>query len=299
MADTKIQWADMVWNPITGCTPTESPGCANCYAARFAKRFRGRFGYPLDDPFTPGTFHPGKLDEPLRWKKPRLIFVVSMGDLFHDEVSIQEIVKILWVIQEANRHTYLFLTKRPERMHRVFYELSITSRFNFKNLWLGISVSNQDDLDRWGPVLMQMRPWAAKLIMSYEPALGPVDFFPYLPRKWSYRVGRRIHREKDEGIDWIIVGGESGPGARPSHPDWFRSVRDQCQAAGVPFFFKQWGAWEITSHKTGKKYTWIDKNGKTFNTTAPLNQDCWAMAKVGKKAAGRMLDGRAWDEVPR
>ena len=308
MGRTKIEWADSVWNIITGCSPTQSPGCAHCYAKRMAQRLKGRAGYPKDDPFRV-TFHPDKLDQPLHWKKPRRIFVVSMGDLFHEKVSTQEIVKILWITQEAKHHTYMFLTKRPERMHRIFYELSITSDFNTDNIWCGISASKQDDLDRWAPILLGIPE--VKHFVSYEPALGPVDLTK-MPsqvldayndalsgRFWTSTGGYENHG--GPGLDLIIAGGESGPGARPAHPDWFRRVRDDCDAAGVPFLLKQLGAWAQNRQviKGAYKVEQYAKDNKRRGQKAVKALDEFTlMEKVGKKAAGRELDGQIWDQWP-
>lgn len=273
---TKIEWADKVWNPVTGCTKI-SEGCRNCYAERMAKRLAGRCGYPKENPFAV-TLHPDRLEEPLHWKKPSRIFVCSMGDLFHEEVPLKFIAEVFntmvaWrcpkhyrhdededgCFNEDPGHTYLILTKRPKRMKRVMEkELSeyvgecwggntpLALEFEVgswppDNLWLGVSVENQKTADERIPLLLQTP--AVKRFVSYEPALGPIDFAPWIKQ-----------------IDWLIMGGESGPGARPMHPDWARSTRDQCKAASVPFFFKQWG--------------------------------------LGKKAAGCLLDGREWKETP-
>lgn len=168
------------------------------------------------------------------------------------------------------------------------------------NVWLGVTAENQKAWDERVPLLCQTP--AEKRFVSYEPALGPIDIDP---KRWAKPSECFQAPPK---LDWLICGGESGPHARPMHPDWARSVRDQCQAAGVPFFFKKWGQWQIASHEnghrgsmmpdSGERYTWVGSNGKTYNPSAPAGLDCWAMAKVGKKAAGRELDGRTWEEMP-
>ena len=259
MAKTRIEWAEVVWNPVSGCTPI-SEGCQNCYAKRMANRLRGRCGYPADDPFRV-TLHPEKLEEPLKWKKPRRVFVCSMGDLFHEQVPDEYIAKVWEVMSNASQHTFLVLTKRPQRMKdflarlgwyihdRDGYPMEAVldegGKYTLKNVWLGVTAENQQRADERIPILLQIP--AAVRFVSIEPMLGPV----VIPEEWP---------------DWVICGGETGPGARPIHPDWVRSLRDQCQVAGTPFFFKSWGE--------------------------------WAEHKVGKKKAGRLLDGRTWDEIP-
>jgi len=232
MGNTKIEWTDRVWNPVTGCSPV-SEGCRNCYAKRMAHRLRGRYGYPKDDPFRV-TFHPGRLDEPLKWKKDSKVFVCSMADLFHENVQFEWIGHVWDAIfnrsfpdRIANKpyHTFLILTKRPCRVLQFEKWLEKDNRnVWYDNIWLGVSVENQQTADERIPVLLQIP--AAKKFVSVEPMLGFVDF------QWD------IYTD-DIRPDWVICGAETGPGARPMNPDWARSLRDQCRAAGVPFFFKQ------------------------------------------------------------
>jgi protein gp37 len=230
MGLTKIEWADRVWNPITGCSSV-SEGCQNCYAKRMANRLKGRYGYPKDEPFKV-TFHPNRLDEPLHWKKPSRIFVCSMGDLFHEDVSMETIGRILCLMRSLIHHKFLFLTKRPKRMREALLAFDMTGECNglpYDHLLFGISVENQRTADERIPILLQIP--AAKRFISCEPTLGPIDlsaFWESLP------------------ISLVIVGGETGPGYRPSGFEgyhhfalWARSLKDQCQAAGVPFFFKK------------------------------------------------------------
>lgn len=258
MAQTKIEWCDKSWNIITGCSPI-SKGCQNCWARKMANRLRGRYGYPKDNPFQI-TFHPDRLDEPLHWKKPCRIFVCSMGDLFHDDVDAFWIGSIFANIRECSRHTFLILTKRPERIKRITPALEWPN-----NLFLGVSIENQKTADERIPILLQIP--AAHHWISVEPMLSQI----YIPK--YYFVGALPTRYKGF-IDWVICGGETGPGARPLHPDWVRSLRDQCQAAGVPFFFKSWGdkgEWEelACGH-------WYQKQGKKSH----------------------LLDGKEWREFP-
>ena len=276
---TKIEWASESWNPVTGCTPI-SEGCRYCYAKRMANRLRGRYGYPKDDPFKV-TIHPDRLDQPLKWRKPKRIFVVSMGDLFHEDVKYDWIRSILFTMYGGGRHhAYLILTKRPERMYD-FFKHNMPDYWPLSNVWLGVTCENQHAADERIPILLQIP--ATVRFVSCEPLLGEIDF-SHLP-------------ESGAELDWVIVGGESGPGARPMHPDWARSVRDQCQSAGVPFFFKQHGEW------IGKAGWYLQKDMASCRSII-MDRDKndkigVSMGKVGKKKAGRILDGRTWDEYPK
>ena len=231
-----IEWTDATWNPVTGCTKV-SPGCAHCYAERITLRFR------RGPEFLPGKaeikVHPDRLDQPIRWRRPRRVFVCSMSDLFHDEVPIDYIDQVLCVMRQATHHTFQVLTKRPGRL--LSYTLSPAFTWP-PHIWVGTSVENQYWVAMRLPYLLTVP--AAFRFVSVEPLLKAVDLRPYL-----------------HGLDWVIVGGESGPRARPMDPKWVRDIRDACLDAGVAFFFKQWG-------------------GPT------------------PKAGGRDLDGRTWDEMP-
>ena len=309
---TKIEWATESWNPITGCTPV-SEGCEHCYARRMAQRLKGRFGYPEDDPFRV-TFHPDKLDQPLHWKKPRMIFVCSMGDLFHKDVPhhtyIENEVPVNHIYITAKRcpqHIFLILTKRPKVMKSFFSWITAFGGKIPDNLWLGVSVENQQRADERIPILLQIP--AAKRFVSIEPMLGPVELDHKYRRRWNDKIPAWEMSWMLQDLDWVICGGESGPGARPMHPDWPRSIRDQCQAAGVPFFFKQWGEWAPTfgSCKTGMPLR-ICRGGQVeplqFTGNALLYDSFlmfgteYVIGKFGKKAAGRLLDGREWNEYP-
>jgi protein gp37 len=235
---SKIEWTDATWNPVRGCTKI-SPGCANCYAATFAERFRGVPGHPYEQGFDLRVV-PEKLQDPLAWKNPRRVFVNSMSDLFHPDVPDEYIEAVCQTMLRADWHTFQVLTKRSERMRNLLH----TRLLQFgqcRHIWWGVSV---DDRKHGLPRLDHLR--ASEVVVrfaSIEPLLedlGTLDL---------------------RGIAWIIVGGESGPKARPIQLDWVRNIRDQCQAARVPFFFKQWG---------GRR----------------------------KKAAGRLLDGRTHDDFP-
>ena len=485
---TKIEWAEETWNPVTGCSPI-SEGCQNCYAKRMANRLRGRCGYPADDPFRV-TLHPERLGEPLRWKEPRKVFVCSMGDLFHEFVPTKFIIDCLSIMAEAYQHTFMILTKRPERMRAIMSHETIandvwlqTSRgvnaepspWPLPNVWLGVTAENQKRADERIPILLQIL--AVVRFVSVEPCLSAVNIVQYLqgykpqggikandqarngvsgsvcnrgifcrsgrqdmetqgicwgqqggfasagedaeratarrnqyiekaptssiqseqrkdvclcppgcvddcqPGGDTFRDGdqpqgrgsiqqsseqpggsdqerehtscrqsiegaweeRATRREKHQceansrgcsgypgslgqkrsipvgisqeipcisgnnqrsmpkenleapTIDWVICGGETGPGARPMHPDWVRSLRDQCQAAETSFYFKQWGEWSPTPAKDVPVRGCLD--GGRFHSGSNPSVGL-AMYRVGKKAAGRILDGRTWDEFP-
>lgn len=325
MADkTKIEWAEASWSPVTGCSPI-SEGCIHCYAKRMAQRLKGRFGYPKDDPFRV-TFHIDRLDQPLWWRKPRRIFVCSMSDLFHKDVKGDWMWRILDSTYDSpsyHRHLFLFLTKRPEKMAAEMDNWMRCKALSSlpKRWWLGISAENQQRFDERWPILAQIP--AAKRFVSLEPLLSDI-----ILKSWCPACQKLLLESLSETCgtcftktirpDWIIVGGESGPGARPVHPDWVRSVRDQCQEAGVPFFFKQWGEWIpktmlsipaqnlFWSQKYQKSWGTLDISGNWFPETTPWNgkqgEDSdtkeYIMYKVGKKQGRSLLDGREWDEMP-
>jgi len=302
---TKIEWATETWNPITGCTKI-SPGCANCYAERMAKRLAGRFGYPADDPFAI-TLHESQFKKPLKWRKPRMIFVCSMGDLFHEDVPFEWISLVISNAASAHRqnpkHKWLFLTKRPERI-LAWREWVLKTRIDVQHAawfqhvaWIGVTAENQEQADKRIPILLQIP--AAVRFVSVEPMLGPVDIDQYLPD----------HPLCAAYIDWVICGGESGPGARPMHPAWARSLRDQCVDAGVPFFFKQWGEWARTPFEKGPNIKQrICRGGMVepfeyTESTIPKRMFLMfgteaVVSRVGKKKAGRLLDGREWNQYP-
>lgn len=228
-----IEWTESTWNPLTGCTKI-SPGCKHCYAERMAKRLQGMGQPNYANGFTL-TLHENALEKPLEWKKPQTIFVNSMSDLFHKDVPIEFILSVFDIMRHANWHTFQVLTKRAERLE----ELSPLIEWP-DNVWMGVSVETSDYTYR----IDHLRRTGAKIkFLSLEPLLGP------------------LHNLKLDGIQWAIIGGESGPGARPLEPVWVADIRDQCIRAKVPFFFKQWGG-------------------------------------VNKKKAGRLLEGRTWDEIP-
>jgi protein gp37 len=233
-AKSAIEWTESTWNPLTGCTKI-SPGCKNCYAERMANRLK-LMGQPNYVNGFELTLHESALELPLRWKKPQRIFVNSMSDLFHQRVPLEFILRMFEVMSRASWHQFQILTKRAERLEELSSRLAWHD-----NIWMGVSVENQDYTFRIDHL---RRTGARTKFLSLEPLLAPL---PEL----------NLH-----GIDWVIVGGESGPRARPMKPEWVIDIRDQCRFRGVPFFFKQWGG---------------------FN----------------KKKTGRILDGQTWDETPR
>ena len=237
---TRIEWTDATWNPVRGCTKI-SPGCTHCYAATFAERFRGVPGHPYEQGFDLRLV-PEKLADPFLWPAPRRVFVNSMSDLFHADVPEDYITRVCRVMRAANWHTYQVLTKRADRMAGL---LRGPLRFaaELPNVWWGVSVENRrHGLPRVD--LLRSAP-AAVRFLSVEPLLedlGDIDL---------------------TGIDWVIAGGESGPGARPLEAEWVRSLRDRCDAAGTRFFFKQWGG--VRKHATGR-----DLDGRTHDDQPPV-----------------------------
>lgn len=235
---TKIEWATETWNPITGCTPI-SEGCENCYAKRMANRLKGRYGYPLDDPFKP-TFHRDRLKQPLKWKKPRIIFVSSMGDIFHNDVirrgqNRKECLAEVWdVFFDCPQHTFLLLTKRPQNA-LAFYEWMSEFEYrkpDYPNIWIGGSVSTQKDADKIIPEILQIP--AAVRFVSVEPMLGEMDI-----QEWIGSLIGERRTFKHDLLDWVICGAETGPGARIMKDRWAVDLYQQCKSAGVPFFFKK------------------------------------------------------------
>ncbi|MCD6098781.1 phage Gp37/Gp68 family protein [bacterium] len=229
-----IEWTETTWNPVTGCTKV-SEGCENCYAERFAIRLQG-MGAPKYKNGFKLTIHPEALQEPLHWRKPRLVFVCSMSDLFHPDVPTSFIRKLFEIMSNLEQHTFQVLTKRPERLLRLSELLPWT-----RNIWVGTTVEK----DKYYHRIYSLVKVPAKVrFISAEPLLGPLHNLPL------------------KGINWVIVGGESGPGARYMSPAWVREIRDQCVDYGVAFFFKQWGG-------------------------------------INKKRNGRVLDNKIWNEYPR
>jgi protein gp37 len=236
---SNIEWTDATWNPVRGCTKI-SPGCAHCYAETFAERFRGVPGHPYEQGFDL-RFVPERLADPVRWARPRMVFVNSMSDLFHEDVPEEYIRKVARVMQKANWHTYQVLTKRAERM-RALLETTLAFAADLPHIWWGVSVENR----RHGfPRIQNLRAArAAVRFLSIEPLLEDLGEIPL------------------EGISWVIVGGESGPAARPMKKEWVLTIRNQCRLARIPFFFKQWGG--VRKGQTGRKL-----DGRTYDQFPP------------------------------
>ncbi|QNJ56374.1 hypothetical protein KNV19_gp60 [Gordonia phage Portcullis] len=317
---TKIEWTDETWNPVTGCTKV-SAGCDHCYAETFAERFRGTPGHYFENGFDV-QIREHKLREPLRWRKPRKVFVNSMSDLFHDKVPDEYIAQVFAVMALAPQHTFQVLTKRHARMRSLLsdwdFQENVKERYAdnrigewtfdwpLPNVHLLVSVENQQWAEIRIPALLDT-PAAVRGI-SVEPMLGPVRLCCYItagpdvegPSEFCWMHGR-------SSLDWVIVGGESGPGARPMHPDWARSLRDQCVAAGVPFLFKQWGEWAPQPPAEWRRGDMaVDIDGGAYalgdagleELPVDLRRRSYLMRRVGKKTAGRELDGRTWDQYP-
>jgi len=221
VGDTKIEWTEKSWNPVTGCTLI-SPGCKNCYAKKMANRLKGRYGYPEEnDGFTPGTVHEDKLNEPLSWKKSRRIFVCSMGDLFHKDVSLFAIESVFQIMRNCPQHTFMLLTKRPDNMITSVLNVEVSKNGKIpKNILIGVTAENQEQWD-----------WRTKFLGLLS---GITTFVSVEPMLEEVNAGDNI-----QFVDWVICGAETGPGARYMRPEWALDLKEQCKAAGVPFFMKQ------------------------------------------------------------
>ena len=232
---SRIEWTDSTWNPVTGCTKV-SPGCRNCYAERIAYRFAGMHGFPARPHHFDVTLRHDRLQQPCSWRKPLAVFVCSMSDLFHQAIPTEYIQEVFAIMRTASNHTFQVLTKRSERLLELNAQIDWPS-----NVWMGVSIESQEYEFRSS----QLKETGAGVkFLSLEPLLGPMPDLDL------------------QGVDWVIVGGESGPRARSMNRQWVIDIKDQCKMASVPFFFKQWGG-------------------------------------VIKKRNGRQLEGRTWDEMPR
>ncbi len=351
MADkSNIEWTEATWNPIVGCSIV-SPGCTNCYAMKMARRIEsmqpGSHYAGTTQVVNGNTVWTGKvalapehiLTQPLRWCRPRKIFVNSMGDLFHESVPDEWIDRVFAVMALAPQHTFQVLTKRSARM-RVYlsagdmrlrvqdvvdnmepngihkfadHEPWVANNFPLRNVWLGVSTEDQRQADERVPDLLAT-PSAVRFV-SAEPLIGPIKFSGSTATEgWDWFTGSAFEVDPTppasiwngntgRTIDWVIVGGESGPSARPMHPDWVRAIRDPCAAAGVPFFFKQWGmylpAGQQFSITFGKDADGRDINlGTALRTGQAIAMDGLWTYRVGKRAAGRVLDGIEHNAMP-
>lgn len=315
--NTKIEWTDATWNPLIGCSRV-STGCVNCYAEGIAYRFSEQEGSPFFGTAKRVNGHSvwtGRvnvnervMDQPLRWQRPRKIFVNSLSDLFHESVSIETIDRVFAVMAQAPQHTFQILTKRAERMLDYCEMVAVRNgiggadfpedtpipkfvEYPLRNVWLGVSVENQAAADDRIPLLL-LTPTAVRFL-SCEPLLGHIDLRKVFDDDLGtidsltpgYFPNRRPPPRPRPAIDWVIAGGESGHDARPMHPDWARSLRDQCDRAGVPFFFKQWGEFASVSEVEGPGTHYTFPDGTTVR-------------RVGKKLAGNTLDHREHKAFP-
>lgn len=308
---SNIEWTETTWNPVTGCDRI-SPGCGGCYALSMAKRLKamGSAKYQVDgDPRTSGpgfgvSVHPDVLTQPLRWREPRKVFVNSMSDLAHARVDRDFVAEVFAVMLAARQHTFQVLTKRPKRLQRLLADKEFraavarratsygvageleSSPWPVPNVWLGTSI--EADAYCWRADTLRSTA-AAVRFLSLEPLLGPLPSLDLTD------------------IDWVIAGGESGPTARPMHPTWVRSIRDQCQRLGVAFFFKQWGSWQLvdehppagdpTGQLPHRRPSRVTQTGAVGSPTDWVPGDA-IMMRTRPALAGRQLDGRVWDQYP-
>lgn len=337
--DDGIMWTDETWNPIRGCT-RKSEGCRNCYAESLAGRFSDP-GQPFHGlairtkdggRWTGRIIETSKMRDPLRWTKPRMVFVNSVSDVFHENLPDNVRDEIYAVMALAKTHTFQVLTKRADIMKRYLSDPATQERISIKmdeiaparwhdreleswplpNLWQGVSVENQGAADERIPDLFASP--AAVRFLSCEPLLGPVDLTNIDPsgiqRAMAAHGWSAIWEDNAIGrpcLDWVIVGGESGHGARPMHPDWVRSLRDQCARAGIPFLFKQWGEWIAVYDRDSDDPDWRNCPQSDHPSKRYLNlaggfgfhgDRVVFVERVGKKAAGRMLDGSEHSGFP-
>lgn len=325
--NTKIEWAHHTFNPWLGCQKVSS-ACDHCYAESWSKRTGQAHLWNGERRRTT----PANWQQPIKWNREAeaggirfRVFCASLADVFDNKVPVRWRDDLWHRIEQTPNLDWLVLTKRPQNITKMLPNVEAGHKpwgAGWDNVWLGTTAENQEEADRRIPHLLAVP--AAKRFLSVEPLLGHLDVRPYLPNKlWN-----DLPSWKQPEIDWVIVGGESGPGARPMHPGWARSLRDQCQAAGIPYLFKQWGEWYTSAFlmSTGepvfrqfdsfdqwvnKASTWVrggiclDRHGRELKSGADMAHardsgsfPVTIMHRTGKKAAGRLLDGRTWDEVP-
>jgi protein gp37 len=306
------------WNTVDGCDPA-SEGCDNCYAAVIANRFAGSKAFPNGFGI---TFHPHRLAEPYGWREPEMVFVASMGDLYHDGVPDEYLARMFKVMAETPQHTYISLTKRHARMRSAMTSSGFRDRVTkmvghevpwpLPNLWQGVSIENQ----KWANIRVPylMRTPAAVRLVSVEPMLGPVNLREAMVTLGDERghglTMSFVHWDCCEtlhGLDWVIAGGESGQSARPPHPDWFRALRDECTATDTRYFFKQWGTfapeemdrWVDAEGRPRGSRTLVDPLGQRWNQMEALAPEGSVhMRRVTKARSGAELDGRTWRQMP-
>lgn len=324
---TKIEWTNVTWNPVTGCNKV-SQGCKNCYAEIMHRRLRGMFPKKYTGAFLSGAnTHYGELMKPHDWKKPVMVFVNSMSDLFHKDVPFEFIDLVFVTMSDTERHTYQVLTKRAERMYE-FYEWKKAGngfkfdRWPLQNVWVGVSCEDQENADERIPFLIKVP--AAIRFLSCEPLIDKIDFRLVPGFNLAGAAGQDLLRNF-----WVIAGGESGHNARPMHPDWLRKIRDQCKVASVPFFFKQWGEfmpyephWQAPFYyssggsalfdghqmnfldpETGEAgrwngRRWYDPMDSVTLCVETKSRNC-AFLHFGKKHSGNFLDGIQHLEFPK
>lgn len=294
MNKTKIEWTDRTWNPVTGCTKV-SQGCKNCYAERLYERFNGK-----------GTFnlvhlHPERLNAPAGWKKPSMIFVNSMSDLFHESVPFQFIQQVFLKMLYTPRHTYQVLTKRPDIAANFFEFLRVSDNVMYDSIYcnpqilVGVSVEDQQTADERIPFLVQ---FPSHRFVSCEPLLGRIDILRAMGKAYENR--KAINGQR--AINWVICGGESGPKARPMHPDWARFLRDQCYGFNIPFFFKQWGEWKPTEYLDHDTSHYCTLDGKLSSRSScgwiTIPYGSAYFKRTGKKKSGYLLDGQTHHNFP-
>jgi protein gp37 len=322
--NSAIEWTDATWNPVTGCTKV-SPGCDHCYAETFAERWRGTPGHHFENGFDV-TLRPERLDQPMRWKRPRRIFVNSMSDLFHNDIPDEFIARVFGVMAQAHWHTFQVLTKRHGRMRSLLNSAAFHERIQvavdrmyddpdeqyigdgwpFRNVWTGVSVEDQKWADIRIPALLDT-PASVRWI-SAEPLLGPIDL-----TDWLWKTGGEYgEASRTLSLDWTVVGGESGPGARPMHPQWARDLRDQCVAAGVSYLYKQSGQYAPVVDQPRPGDLWQALDGATSDWQPgdghvrhgggdfrrPGSKTTLMRRARSKHDAGRLLDAVEWNEYP-
>lgn len=320
-----IEWTDATWNPTSGCTKV-SEGCEHCYITRTPPfRMQGRTFLPIDGPelgkSTGVILHPDRLDRPLRWRRPRHVFVDSLSDLMHEAIPDSFIARVFAVMALADWHNFQLLTKRPGRLRSLLTSERFTRevqsqvaglaaahgrpaaqrwQWPLPNVWVGVSVESQ----KWANVRIPplLATPAAVRFLSCEPLLGEVllcrcDGAQFEVVRHPFLIAADCPLHGDHRLDWVIAGGESGSGSRPVHPSWVRGLRDQCTAGDVAFFFKQWGDWAPDGFAQGglEEHRCYVGGSVTVAGESGFRQ---VMCRAGKKAAGRSLDGRTWDDIP-
>lgn len=304
---TKIEWATKVWNPVTGCTK----GCSYCYARRFAERMKKHPNAAIAEKYRNGfkpAVHPDLVFEPRKWKNPQRVFVASMGDLFDPEFGRPPFWNMMYEMSGTPQHTFMLLTKQPEKMLRYAKQWCNFNGTQLMphNIWCGVSVSNQEEASKLIPVLLGV-PASVRFI-SIEPMTGPViltesgnDYHQnYLTG--TLHVSGMNEPTITPKLDWVIVGGMTGPDATPMLPKWVESIKNSCKLAGVPFFFKGWGEY-ISTYEAGQRSEEVDSHGRSIG-------DLWArqkkvymgetlMVRVGRKLAGRKIKGIEYNEFPK